>query len=192
MPQFEAFPIPGPCGVLEAEGLFPAQTPNSVAVVCHPHSLYGGTMNNKVVHTLLRMFHRLGAAAVGFNFRGVGNSAGHYDEGKGEGDDLAAVVHYARERFGNKPLLLAGFSFGSYVAASRAHALQADHLISVAPPVTHFDFAVLPPMQIPWWIVQGDQDEVVDPKAVEAFIQTRNDIGETFWFSECGIISTAV
>ena len=96
--------------------------------------------------------------------------------GRGEGDDLAAVVQWARTQLGagDLPLWLAGFSFGSYVSASRAQALGAIRLLSIAPPVGRWEFATLPRINGPWVVVQGDQDEVVDAKAVFDFLGTLN------------------
>lgn len=170
MPKFF---IPGPSGPIEAD-LLAADTPTALAVVCHPHSLHGGSMDNKVVTTLVRGFNECGASVLRFNFRGVGGSAGVYDNGVGEGEDLAAVVRWARDQPGLEqlPLWLAGFSFGSYVSSSRALELGAARLLSVAPPVGRWDFASLPRIPGPWVVVQGDADEVVDAATVYAFLDT--------------------
>jgi alpha/beta superfamily hydrolase len=93
-------------------------------VVCHPHPLYGGTMTNKVVHTLARSLQEQGMPTVRFNYRGVGKSAGQYDEGRGETADALAVVAWGRERWPGVPLTLAGFSFGAMVALLAAPAAQ--------------------------------------------------------------------
>jgi alpha/beta superfamily hydrolase len=90
--------------------------PRSVAICCHPHPLYGGSLSNKVIHTVARAFVSAGVPALRFNFRGVGASAGSYDEGRGETDDLLAVIRAGRARLPGLPLWLGGFSFGSFVA----------------------------------------------------------------------------
>jgi alpha/beta superfamily hydrolase len=170
--------IPGPAGPIEAIAEEPAAAPSSmhdraladaapsVGVLCHPHPLFGGTMDNKVVTTLARALQHCGIPTVRFNFRGVGASAGSFDEGAGETLDLSAVADWADRRWPGRRLLAAGFSFGAYVAMrfSAAHRLQ--RLIMVAPPVTRFDFLGLGAPTIPWLVVQGDADEVVDPQAV--------------------------
>jgi hypothetical protein len=170
------FSIAGPAGPIEAD-FSPAAVPaRALAVVCHPHSLHGGTMDNKVVTTLVRLFNECGASVLRFNFRGVGGSAGVFDDGRGEGEDLRAAVQWARgqDELASVPLWLAGFSFGSYVSASRAVELGAQRLLSIAPPVSRWDFATLPRIAGPWVVVQGDQDEVIEAAAVYAFLDTLN------------------
>src|ERR1700752_3613001 len=116
-PRAERRAIEGPAGALQAlletpvTGPGEALTVPAFAVVCHPHPLFGGTMDNKVVYTVARAFEQLGAPAIRFNFRGVAASAGTYDEGRGEGDDALAVIAWGRQRFPDTPLWLAGFSF---------------------------------------------------------------------------------
>jgi uncharacterized protein len=159
--------IVGPAGAIEIAVSVPDK-PAALAIVCHPHPLFGGTMQNKVVTTLARVYRELGCVTLRFNFRGVGASAGAFDQGIGESDDLQAVHDFARIRFPDLPLELAGFSFGSYVAARMANVLKARRLVSVAPPVLSWDFATLHP-NMPWWVVQGESDEVVAPNAVYDF-----------------------
>lgn len=138
-----------------------------VAVVCHPHSLHGGTMQNKVVHTLSRAFRDQGIPSVRFNFRGVGRSDGVYAEGLGETDDLLSVVAWMRQQKPGARMLIAGFSFGGFVAARGARAL-ADQgqtpagLVLIAPAVVNFDFTGLLPIAAPTLVVQGGEDDVVD------------------------------
>ncbi len=125
-PLAERVRIPGPAGDLEAlletpqaeTGALPAV--RAFAVVCHPHPLYGGTMDNKVVYTLARAFQQCGAPAIRFNYRGVGSSAGTYDEGRGETADALAVIAYGRKRWPQAALWLGGFSFGGAVAVRAA------------------------------------------------------------------------
>jgi alpha/beta superfamily hydrolase len=139
------------------------------AIVCHPHPLYGGTMHNKVVYTIARTLQAAGIATCRFNFRGVGASAGVYDEGRGETDDAAAVLTYARARWPQRRPIIAGFSFGAYVALRLAGIAAPQALITVAPALGRFDFDSLPRPQCPWLIVQGSADDVVDPQAVAAY-----------------------
>jgi uncharacterized protein len=138
-------------------------------VVCHPHPLHGGTLSNKVVHTVARAFQEQGSASVRFNFRGVGRSEGHYDQGRGETEDALAVVGFAQQRWPKAALNLAGFSFGSMVALLAAAHTEPLRLITVAPPVSYPAFASVVRPHGPWLIVQGDADELVDARAVEAF-----------------------
>jgi alpha/beta superfamily hydrolase len=139
--------------------------PKAVAVICHPHPLYGGTMQNKVVTMLDRSLHELGLVTWRFNFRGVGASAGVHDHGIGEQQDLAAVVEQATQHHPGLPLWLAGFSFGAWVSARQAAALGAAKLISVAPPVGKWDYSDVAPA-CPWTVIQGDADEVIDASHV--------------------------
>lgn len=159
--------IDGPAGPIELRLLPPTGVPSRLAIVCHPHPLHGGTMDNKVVYTLSRFMAAHGALTVRFNFRGVGKSVGRFDHGDGEQADLDAVASWLRQQAGTAlPLWLAGFSFGSFVSAISANRLEAEQLISIAPPVQRFDFARHALPRCPWWIVMGDADEVVEPQAV--------------------------
>src|SRR5262245_43320463 len=110
--------VAGPAGQIECAIDLPAVSPFGTAVVCHPHPQHGGTMGNKVVQTLARAVLQLGWRSVRFNFRGVGASQGGWDNGVGEIDDALAVIEAQRD--GTAPLLLAGFSFGGYVASQAA------------------------------------------------------------------------
>jgi hypothetical protein len=141
-----------------------------LGVVCHPHPLFGGTLTNKVVHTVARAFVAQGAATLRFNFRGVGASAGSYDEGRGETDDLLAVIRAGRARLPGLPLWLGGFSFGSFVALRAQAAAGAARLVTVAPPVGRWDFSALEAPRCPWLVIQGDQDELVDHAQVAAWM----------------------
>ena len=166
-PLAERLRIPGPAGDLEAlietpqaEAAAPGEVP-AVAVVCHPHPLYGGTMDNKVVYTVARAFQQRGAPAVRFNYRGVGASAGSYDEGRGETEDTLAVIDYARRRWPAAALWLGGFSFGGAVAVRAAGPAHPARVVLVAPAVGRIDLSAAAPPGCPWLIVQGDADELV-------------------------------
>ncbi len=158
----------GPAGVIEAhlELPDPAEARSGVAIICHPHPLHEGTMHNKVVTMLSRGLRELGLAALRFNFRGVGESAGTYDGGKGEAEDVEAIARWLETVRPGDALWLAGFSFGSYVAARAAQRLPVRQLISVGPAVENFDFASLRRPDCPWVVIQGEEDEVVKPEAV--------------------------
>jgi uncharacterized protein len=156
--------VAGPAGSLECAIDEPAKAASGVAVVCHPHPVYGGTMDNKVVQTLARAFAQLGLRSVRFNFRGIGASQGSWDEGRGEVDDALAVIAALREPA--LPLVLAGFSFGGYVAASAADRLPADakaeRLVLVGPATHKFP---TPPVPADTLVIHGELDDVVPLQA---------------------------
>jgi alpha/beta superfamily hydrolase len=169
-----AFVLPGPAGTLEVASAVPetAQARAGTAVICHPNPQQGGTMRNKVVTMLERALRESGLATVRFNFRGIGASSGAFDDGDGESGDLVAVAQWVRKARPDDALWLAGFSFGSYIALRSARALGASALITVAPPVGRQEFGELAMPGCPWLVVQGEDDEVVDPQAVFDWIET--------------------
>lgn len=166
--------IDGPAGALEIVVETPASgSPVGLVVIAHPNPQQGGTMDNKVVYTLSRAFLSQGWRAVRFNVRGVGRSEGAWDEGRGEVDDLLAVVRHQLQaasaggggvpRSASWPLALAGFSFGGYLAASAAHRLQADGrevkpLVLVSPAVNRSEMPAVPDHAL---VLEGEADEVV-------------------------------
>ncbi len=158
----------GPAGQLEAVVSAPGVDDQirAVAIVCHPHPLHGGNLDNKVAHTLARSLCNVGAVTIRFNFRGVGDSAGAYDHGVGETQDLLAVIHSARAAYPGYEVWLAGFSFGAYVALHATQYVAVDRLITVAPPVNIFNLAELEAPACPWLLVQGKCDELVPYKDV--------------------------
>lgn len=142
------------------------------AVICHPHPLYGGSMDNKVVHTVSRALHRLGISTVRFNFRGVGQSGGNHDEGRGETDDALLVIDWMKERLPADALWLAGFSFGAWIALRAAARSDCQRLVTVAPPVQRFAIQDEPQPHCDWLVVQGAADELVDSAAVVEWINS--------------------
>ena len=162
--------LAGPAGRLEAA----LDTPEPdvvalpvLAIVCHPLPTEGGTMHNKVVTMAARALREVGVTTLRFNFRGVGQSDGVFDDGDGELDDLRAVAAWVRERQPDKALWLAGFSFGAFVSLRLAVELQAAALVSIAPPVGRsWDFSAIDIPTVPWLVIQGEADEIVEPKAV--------------------------
>jgi alpha/beta superfamily hydrolase len=165
-PAPEHLLIQGQAGALEAIVEETSVPGSSYALVCHPHPLYGGTMDNKVVTTLARALHDTGIPTLRFNFRGVGASAGGYDAGVGETADADAVASWGAERWPGRTLVIAGFSFGAYVALRLAQQRLPRHLITIAPALELFDAFGMAVPRCPWLVVQGDADEVVDPAAV--------------------------
>ncbi len=142
-----------------------------VALIGHPHSLQGGTMNNKVVTTMARVFKELGISSLRFNFRGVGQSEGVYDDGIGESKDMLVLVNEWKQINPKATFIFAGFSFGSYVAYRAAAQCANSLLITIAPPVYHYDYREFHPYPNPWLIVHGDEDEVVPAQLVHEFAQ---------------------
>ena len=158
--------LEGPEGTLEAVLEGETENPAMITIVCHSHPQFGGTMDNKVVTTLIRAARDAGAAALRFNFRGVGESQGAYSDGIGEVEDLIAVHRWLSKKYPGAPLWLAGFSFGSFVAARGAEVLAANGeapaaLFLVAPPVHHYGFESIEKVGCPVTVVQGEDDEVV-------------------------------
>ncbi|BCN93982.1 alpha/beta hydrolase [Thiomicrorhabdus immobilis] len=169
--QHETLLIDGPVGAIELRLKVSKEVGgqvdcSKVVVISHPHPLYGGTMNNKVVTTLERAFASRGYTTIAYNFRGVGCSEGEYDNGEGEQQDLLAVVNWAKDEFSPSNVVLAGFSFGSYVSLKSVKASKADALCTVAPPVGLYDFSKIEQINVPWVLIQGGQDEVICAKEV--------------------------
>lgn len=165
--------LSGPAGRLETLTDMPDEgsARPATAVLCHPHPQHGGTMRNKVVTIMERSLRELGLATVRFNYRGVGDSEGEFDDGEGEVGDLLAVVEWVRTVRADTDLWLAGFSFGAYVTLRAAQDLPVRQLITVAPPVERYGFSELVPPNCPWLVVQGDEDEVVSSQAVIDWIE---------------------
>jgi alpha/beta superfamily hydrolase len=152
--------LAGPAGTLEGMLHLPDSEPVAIAVVAHPLPTMGGTMDNKIVTTLAKTFAELGFATLRFNFRGVGSSEGIFDSGNGEVEDALAVVQHARDAFGHLPLILAGFSFGGYVAARAAQHLHpgAHKLVLVGPAVGRFAMPAVPHNTL---VIHGEHDEII-------------------------------
>lgn len=163
--------IAGEAGDIETLIEHPASTPRAVALCCHPHPLFGGTLTNKVIHTVARAFLAEGAITLRFNFRGVGASKGVHDGGEGETRDVLRLATWARSRWPELPLWLGGFSFGAWVSLRVQSELLPALLVSVAPPVGRWDFSSVSPPQCPWLVIQGDRDELVDVETVSRWVE---------------------
>ncbi|CAM2919830.1 alpha/beta hydrolase [Legionella worsleiensis] len=157
-----------------------------VAFLGHPHSLQGGTMNNKVVTTLSRVFKELGIPSLRFNFRGVGQSAGVYDDGIGESKDMLELVHTWQQEQPGIKLIFAGFSFGSYVCYRAAAQSRPSLLVTIAPPVHHYDYKEFAPQPESWFILQGDNDEVVPSALVLDFARQAHPPIPVLEFADTG------
>lgn len=167
--------ISGPAGNLEIMLTEPNRAPRAIAIICHPHPLHGGTMHNKVVTTAAKAFLDCGAIVVRFNYRGVENSEGEFDNAVGECDDCRAIINWALKRYPNLPLWLAGFSFGAYVATRVAHDYSLAVLcVGIAPAIKHYSFSELTNLDCPWLIVQGDEDEVAPCQPVQQWWRLGN------------------
>ena len=163
IPRSQKLLLQGPAGKLESILDVPGDAEIvGAAVVCHPHPQHGGTMHNKVAHTLARAFVRSGFETLRFNFRGTEASEGQYDDGIGELDDALAALDWMRERRPAGPLWLAGFSFGAAIAIRAAVKVEVNGLVSVAPAVSRFANDMADQPECPWLVVQGDEDELVD------------------------------
>lgn len=178
--------IPGPAGPLEALAENFDHIDQGVLVVCHPHPQHGGTLHNKVVHSLARAGHELGLASLRFNYRGVGQSEGSYDEGRGETDDLLAVLDWLDAHAHPPRLWLAGFSFGAYVAMRASGQRPIDQLITVAPAVNLLRFQGLSPPTCPWLLLQGTADEIVPCEAVRDWMAQLASPPQTLYFEGAG------
>ena len=166
--------IQGPVGLLEGVLDIPEKLSEQqyLSVNCHPHSLHGGSMTNKVTHTVSRSFAAYGIPSLRFNFRSVGNSQGKFDAGTGEQADLAAAVAWMQQQYPDYKLIISGFSFGSYVSAFAAKSLQPDLLLSVAPAVKRFDFSDFERPNCDWAVIMGDADELVECSEVEKWVNS--------------------
>jgi len=167
----EAVIVPGPVGRLEAEIDSADATASAIAVVCHPHPLQQGTMQNKVVTTIARAFAQLGAHALRFNFRGVGGSEGRYADGVGERADALAAIAWSRNRWPRLDVYLGGFSFGAAIALGVAAEARASGLVTIAPPLDRLPAGFAPP-GCPWLLIHGVADDVVPFAATEARLAT--------------------
>jgi uncharacterized protein len=163
--------IPGPAGDIETDILEPAAPLRGIALIAHPNPLQGGTKDNKVVTTLARTFSALGYVAVRPNFRGIGATAGTHDQGIGETDDLIAVAEYAKTRFQTQTLLLAGFSFGSFVQTRVAKRIACERMVLVGPAVSRFATETVPENTL---VVHGELDDVVPLTAVFDWARPQN------------------
>ena len=181
MPRIEVRPMPaaslkrllieGPAGVIETDVNDPGGERHGIALIAHPNPLHGGTKDNKVVTTLAKTFFALGYVAVRPNFRGVGASAGSYDEGRGETEDLLAVAAYLKRQYGELPLLLGGFSFGGFVQTRVAKRVRARSLVLVAAAVNRFPAETVPPETL---VIHGELDDVVPLAAVLDWARPQN------------------
>lgn len=178
--QTEIFLIQGPVGTLECAldqpdpDLFPQ--PRGIALVGHPHPLFGGTMDNKVAQTLARTFVGLGYITARMNFRGVGQSQGEHDAGVGETDDMEVLSQHLRQQYPNLPLVLGGFSFGSFVQSQLHQRLQeqgiaVERLVLIGTPAGKWPMPNIPDNAI---LIHGELDETIPLQAVFDWLRPRD------------------
>ena len=155
----------GPAGRLEGRYQPSKEKSAPIAIILHPHPLYGGTMNNKVVYNLHYCFHRMGFTCLRFNFRGVGRSQGEYDQGIGELSDAASALDYLQSMNTNaKHCWVAGFSFGAWIGMQLLmRRPEITGFISVSPPANMYDFSFLAPCPSSGLIINGSADRVAPP-----------------------------
>lgn len=171
------FFLDGPAGRLEAM-LWTASPADArrVAVVCHPHPLFGGTMHNKVVFQVAKTLHQHGIPVLRFNSRGAGLSEGKHDKGRGETGDVRAALDYLAEEFPEKPILLAGFSFGAYIGLRvGCEDSRVKHLVGLGVPVNDSDLSYLLECSKPKLILQGARDQFGSRDRVEALFAKMPD-----------------
>jgi uncharacterized protein len=164
--------VDGPAGRIEVAVDLPEPgcAVDAVAIICHPLPVEGGTMHNKVVTITERALRELGLKTVRFNFRGAGDSEGEFDEGRGETLDLLAVAEWVQAQLPGHELWLAGFSFGAYISLLGARHLPVKQMISIAPPAGRWDFSAVLVPDCPWLVIQGEDDDIVDPAEVYRWI----------------------
>jgi alpha/beta superfamily hydrolase len=150
--------VDGPAGKIETDINDPGGSRRGIALIAHPNPVQGGTKDNKVVTTLAKAFFALDYVAARPNFRGVGASAGSHDEGRGETDDLLAVAAFLKRQYGELPVVLAGFSFGSFVQTRVAKRLPAERMVLVGPAVNRFPAETVPADTL---VIHGEHDDVV-------------------------------
>ena len=161
-------------GALKIEGLLQTKPGDKGVVITHPHPLYGGSMHNNVVESLVQAYQQAEYTTLRFNFRGVGGSQGEYDNGQGEQEDVNAAVHYLAEQ-GKNVVDLAGYSFGAWVnALARPEKDTVHRMVMVSPPVAFLDFG--PPQSIPQLklVVAGSRDEIAPPELIKTILPTWN------------------
>ena len=169
----QKFEIRGAAGRLECALDMPPAQVRGIALVAHPHPLYGGTMDNKVAHTLARTFNALGYASARMNFRGVGSSEGVHDGGDGETDDMALLMADMQQRFPGVPVALSGFSFGTFVQSQLQRRLQvldqpAERLVLVGAAAGKWAMPEIPENSL---VIHGELDDTIPLAAVFAWLQ---------------------
>ena len=161
-------------GTLKIQGLLQTKPGDKGVVITHPHPLYGGSMHNNVVESLVQVYQQAGYATLRFNFRGVGGSQGEYDNGQGEQEDVNAAVHYLAEQ-GKNVVDLAGYSFGAWVnGLTRPDGDIVRQMVMVSPPVAFLDFGSAQPLPQLQLVIAGSRDEIAPPELIETMLPNWN------------------
>lgn len=187
--------VDGPAGRIETDVNDPGEPRRAIALVAHPNPLQGGTKDNKVVTTLAKAFYALGWVAARPNFRGVGASQGRYDGGHGETEDMLAVAAHLVRRYGELPIVLAGFSFGSFVQTHVAKRLACAGMVLVGPVVNRFHAERVPAGTL---VIHGELDDVVPLSTVLEWARPQNlpvvvvPGGEHFFHGRLGLLTDIV
>ncbi|HYD63036.1 MAG TPA: alpha/beta fold hydrolase [Noviherbaspirillum sp.] len=161
--QTQRFSLQGVAGNIECALDLPPEAPRGVALVAHPHPLYGGTMDNKVAQTLARAFVAIGYATARMNFRGVGKSEGEHDAGRGETDDMEVLLKHMQQQYPGLPVALGGFSFGTFVQSQLqqrlvANGTPAERLVLVGTAAGKWD---VPPVPANTILIHGEHDDTI-------------------------------
>jgi alpha/beta superfamily hydrolase len=157
-------------GAIKIKGLLQTLSGDKGVVISHPHPLYGGSMHNNVVESLVQAYQQAGYTTLRFNFRGVGGSQGEYDNGQGEQEDVKAAVHYLGER-GKNAVDLAGYSFGAWVnALARPEKDTVQRMVMVSPPVAFLDFGSAEPLPQLRLVIAGSRDEIAPPELIKTIL----------------------
>jgi uncharacterized protein len=187
--------IPGPAGILDASHVAAAEPTEVQAVLCHPHPRYGGSRHDAVLEVVARVLLDAGIGVLRFNFRGVGGSAGRYDDGRGEVDDLLAAARWLRDTFPNDLQWAGGYSFGAWVTWQALNqALAVERALLVAPPVGAMAFATRP-AGVPVDAIAGSADAFVDLSALAALPGVRIHVidgADHFFAGHAGELADAV
>ena len=177
----EKIVIQGPAGRIQAALHIVDASVSDFLIICHPHPQFGGSMDNKVVTTLGKSYLDAGINVIRFNYRGVGESEGHYGDISGEVEDGLAVFKWLTDNHSVERLFLAGFSFGSYIAAKLAKDLTdtgitIPHLLMVAPSVENSPFSQATPLAVPCTVIMGRKDEIVPYNSVENWVHEQSPL----------------
>ena len=161
-------------GAIKIEGLLQTKPGDKGVVITHPHPLYGGSMHNNVVESLVRAYQQAGYSTLRFNFRGVGGSQGEYDNGQGEQEDVNAALHYLAEQ-GKNIVDLAGYSFGAWVnGLTKPDGDIVRQMVMVSPPVAFLDFGSAQPLPQLRLVIAGSRDEIAPPELIQTTLPTWN------------------
>jgi len=161
-------------GTLQIQGLLQTKPGDKGVVITHPHPLYGGSMHNNVVESLVKVYQQAGYSTLRFNFRGVGSSHGEYSDGTGEQEDVRSALRYLSER-GKKVIDLAGYSFGAWVnALTRPDGDIIRQMIMVSPPVAFLDFGSAQPLPLLQLVIAGSRDEIAPPELIQTTLPNWN------------------